>query len=78
MVGGAVIEGMARGVQTRTEQRGESDYATVWTFRVERYDQAGNRAMLIPVEMRGRRFEGALSEGDWIQAEAGCGAAPCA
>ncbi|WP_158710162.1 hypothetical protein [Streptomyces katrae] len=55
-------------MQTRTEQQGESRPETVWTFRVERYDEAGNRVMLVPVEMRGYAFEGAISEGDWVQA----------
>lgn len=57
-----------RALHSRTERQGESDFSTVWTFRVERYDEAGNRISLIPVEMRGYRFEGAIHEGDWIRA----------
>lgn len=57
-----------RGVQSRTEHPRESDYETVWTFRIERYDEAGNRVLLVPVEMRGYSFEGAVSEGDWVRA----------
>jgi hypothetical protein len=63
-----VIEGQVHGVQSRTEQQGESNYEAVWTFRVERYDEAGNRVLLVPVEMRGYAFEGAISEGDWVRA----------
>ncbi|MEU1627786.1 hypothetical protein ABZ746_21120 [Streptomyces sp. NPDC020096] len=68
VAGSDVVEGQVRGVQSRSEQRGESDYEAVWTFRVERYDEAGNRVMLTPVEMRGRKFEGAINDGDWVQA----------
>jgi hypothetical protein len=35
---------------------------------VERYDEAGNRVLLVPVEMRGYAFEGVISEGDWVRA----------
>ncbi|WP_158710163.1 hypothetical protein [Streptomyces katrae] len=56
-------------MQSRTEQKqGQSNYETVWAFRVERYDEAGNRVLLVPVEMRGYAFEGAISEGDWVRA----------
>lgn len=54
------------GVQFRTEQQRESSEA-VWTFRVERYDDSGNRVQLIPVEMRGYRVEGSISDGDWVR-----------
>ncbi|MEV0125710.1 hypothetical protein AB0I16_29895 [Streptomyces sp. NPDC050703] len=57
-----------RALSSRTERQGESDHSTVWTFRVERYDEAGNRISLVPVEMRGYKFEGALHEGDWVRA----------
>lgn len=65
---GGTVEGQVRGLQLRTEQRGQSDFESVWTFRVERYDEAGRRVMLVPVEMRGISFEGALAEGDWVRA----------
>jgi hypothetical protein len=61
------VVGLARGVQTRSEQLGESHHETVWTFRVERYDEAGNRELLVPVEMRGLRFEGSIADGDWVR-----------
>lgn len=62
-----MVEGQVRGVQTRTEQQGETSEA-IWTFRVERYDEAGNRALLVPVEMRGYAFEGSIHDGDWVRA----------
>lgn len=65
---GGVVEGQVRGVQQRSEQRGENYQVAVWTFRVERYDEAGNRSLLVPVEMRGRAFSGSLSDGDWVRA----------
>lgn len=46
--------------------RAES-FQTVWTFRVERFDEAGNRVLFVPVEMRGRSFRGALADGDWVR-----------
>ncbi|QQC92032.1 zinc ribbon domain-containing protein [Streptomyces alfalfae] len=66
--GGAMVEGQVRALTSRTERQGESDHSTVWTFRVERYDEAGDRISLIPVEMRGYRFEGAIHDGDWVRA----------
>jgi hypothetical protein len=56
------VVGQARGIADH--QRGAE---IVWTFRVERYDAAGNRELLAPVEMRGYRFEGAIADGDWVR-----------
>ncbi|GAA4932696.1 zinc ribbon domain-containing protein [Streptomyces coeruleoprunus] len=69
LVGGGVVEGQVRGVQVRSEMRGDQGSQAIWTFRVERYDEAGNRLSLVPVEMRGMTFEGSISDGDWIRAE---------
>jgi hypothetical protein len=63
-----VVEGHARGVQTRSERMSDTASESVWTFRVERYDEAGNRVLLVPVEMRGLSFEGSLSDGDIVRA----------
>ncbi|MFZ3467606.1 hypothetical protein ACODT3_39375 [Streptomyces sp. 4.24] len=65
---GHTVEGQVRNLQARTEQRGQSEYESVWTFRLERYDAAGQRVTLVPVEMRGISFEGGLGEGDWVRA----------
>lgn len=47
-----------------SQQQSES----IWSFRIERYDDAGNRVLLVPVEMRGLSFEGSLSDGDLVRA----------
>jgi hypothetical protein len=61
-----VFVGVARAVHERAE--GASDPPRiVWTFRLERYDEAGDRLQPVPVEMRGRSFEGAISEGDTVE-----------
>lgn len=61
--------GEARGVQARSEQDPLTPQRqfTVVTFRVERFDQTGNRLPPVAVQMRGRTFEGAISEGDWVE-----------
>lgn len=63
---GQAVEGMVRGVQMRIEQRNEMA-PSVWTFRLERYDDSGKRVMLVPVEMRGIGFEGSIHDGDWVR-----------
>jgi hypothetical protein len=63
-----VVEGQAKGLQTRSESIGEGYSQTVWSFRIERYDDTGNRVQLVPVEMRAPSFEGNLSDGDWVRA----------
>jgi hypothetical protein len=61
-----VFVGVARAVHERSEGTSNPP-RIVWTFRLERYDQAGNRLQPIPVEMRGRSFEGAISDGDTVE-----------
>lgn len=63
---GAIV-GEARGVQVRTEQPSGEWTWQVWTFRIDRFDAAGNPLTSIPVEMRARSIEGAVSEGDWVE-----------
>ncbi|MGO4613017.1 FHA domain-containing protein [Nocardia sp. 2YAB30] len=63
----STVLGEARGIQQRTESYGENVARTIWTFRVERYDTAGNRLPPIPVQMRGLEFDGSLSEGDEVR-----------
>ncbi|NUU21918.1 MAG: hypothetical protein HOV68_10460 [Streptomycetaceae bacterium] len=65
--GSTEVEGQVRGIQVRSEYRGESQSEAIWTFRVERYDNAGNRVLLVPVEMRGLTFEGSVGDGDWVR-----------
>ena len=72
------IVGEARGVQARSEQDllTPQRQFTVLTFRVERFDRAGNRLPPVAVQMRGRTFEGAISEGDWVEVEVAVAGAP--
>ncbi|MEU4351808.1 MULTISPECIES: hypothetical protein [Streptomyces] len=63
---------MARNVQLRTEVRGSggnTGTVIVCNFRVEVYDRRGRPVRLVPVEMRGDSFEGAVNEGDRVRAE---------
>ncbi|MGW4043145.1 hypothetical protein [Streptomyces sp. NPDC004721] len=66
--GTTFAEGQVRAVQVRSENRGENQTKEIWTFRIERYDSEGNRILLVPVEMRGRTFEGSINDGDWVRA----------
>ncbi|GAA3113093.1 hypothetical protein GCM10010449_39180 [Streptomyces rectiviolaceus] len=66
------VEGVARNVQLRTEVRGSggnTGTVIVCNFRVEVYDRRGRPVRLVPVEMRGDSFEGAVNEGDRVRAE---------
>ncbi|MDQ4096675.1 MAG: hypothetical protein M3144_02235, partial [Actinomycetota bacterium] len=63
--GHARVRGEARAVRQRSERFGET-MREVWTFRVERYDDRGNRRAPVPVEMRGLQFDGAINEGDRV------------
>ncbi|WP_115975597.1 hypothetical protein [Streptomyces sp. 3212.3] len=58
--------GQARGIQQRSESYGENGARSVLTFRIERYDRAGNRLRPVPVQMRTLGFDGSLSEGDEV------------
>lgn len=58
----SAVTGEARGVTQRVEHAEQ-----VWTLRVERHDRHGNRLQPVAVEMRGERFDGSVSDGDWIE-----------
>ena len=61
------LVGEARAFQSRNEQVAFVN-VTVWSFRVDRFDcRSGNRLPPVPVEMRGLRFDGSISEGDHIE-----------
>lgn len=66
---GPGIVGQAHRIQSRTEAYGQGATRTILTFRVERYDSAGNQILLVPVQMKGIAFEGAVSEGDWVRVQ---------
>lgn len=70
--GSGSVEGVARNVQLRTEVRGSGGNTgtiIVCNFRVEIYDRRGRPVRLVPVEMRGDSFQGAVTEGDRVRAE---------
>ena len=53
--------------QMRTELYGDSSSAQIWVFRLERFDDEGNRLPPIPVEMRGLTAQGMISDGDKVE-----------
>jgi hypothetical protein len=61
------IVGTVRGFQARQEPGGEEPL-TVWSFNLERFDELGNALPPVPVQMRGRRFVGALRNGEDVEA----------
>jgi hypothetical protein len=65
--GHATVVGQVRGIQQRSEDLGDGRAGSVWTFRVERYDEAGNRRRPVPVQMRAGAIEGVLTEGDEVR-----------
>lgn len=72
LAGSGLVEGVARNVQMRTEVRGSSgntDSTVVCNFRVEVHNREGRALRLVPVEMRGDSFEGAVNEGDWVRGQ---------
>ena len=60
------IVGEVREFRERHEPQGNINWI-IWTFRVERYDKSGNQMQPVPVEMKGLKFEGTISEGDWVE-----------
>lgn len=64
--GSQMLQGEVRGFQERGERTGSGMDYTIWTFRLERY-QEGRRLPPIPVEMRGRKFTGFINEGDTVK-----------
>ncbi|MEU9852406.1 hypothetical protein [Streptomyces sp. NPDC047974] len=71
LAGSGLVYGVARNVQLRTEVLGDdsgTSSTVVCNFRVEVHDRQGRPLRLVPVEMRGYSFEGAVNEGDRIRA----------
>jgi mono/diheme cytochrome c family protein len=66
---GTTTVGRARHIQIRTEAdsivRGASKQRL--TFRVERIEEGGSQPASIPVEMRGARIDGSVTDGDWVE-----------
>jgi hypothetical protein len=65
--GTTTLVGVVGSMQQRTEYMGRDNSRTIWTFRLERYDSAGNRLRPVPIEMRGLAFEGSLADGDQVR-----------
>lgn len=57
------IVGNVHGLSQRTAQVNQQ----VYSFRVETYDDQGNRLPPVTIEMKGISFEGSLNEGDQVQ-----------
>jgi len=60
------VIGEVREFRERRETEGNFTW-TIWSFRVERYDASGNQMPPVPVEIKGMKFEGTISEGDWVE-----------
>jgi hypothetical protein len=60
------VRGQARAVKQRTERYGKSSKEVI-SFRIERYDSAGNRLQPVGVELRGYGFQGSVNDGDWVE-----------
>lgn len=71
---GGVLIGEVSGLTSRSEHDPDRGDGTsthlVWTFTLERFDDSGNRLPPVPVQLRGRSFDGALRDGDWVQVQA--------
>lgn len=61
------VEGVARMVQMTQQERGKYDMDTVLNFRIEQTDKEGNIINVLPVEMRGKRIQGYIAEGDRVK-----------
>ncbi|MGW1272770.1 hypothetical protein [Streptomyces sp. NPDC002491] len=69
--GSGTVYGVARQVRMRTEVSGsDGDVGTtvVCDFRLEMRDREGRPVGLVPVQMRGDLFEGAVDDGDRVRA----------
>jgi pSer/pThr/pTyr-binding forkhead associated (FHA) protein len=62
------ILGEVRGFQSRTETELDRP-RIVWTFRLQRYDSAGNSLRPVSVQIKGFEFHGSISDGDLVEVE---------
>jgi len=60
------VIGEVREFRERREPEGPNTWV-IWSFRVERYDESGNQMQPVPVEIKGMKFEGTISDGDWVE-----------
>ena len=59
------FEGQVSGFQQRWELDAGQN-VLVWDFRLERNDPGGTALPRVPVSLRGKRFDGAINDGDWV------------
>ena len=64
-----VIRGQVSGFTTRYEPVARGASVTVWDFRVDPQDAGGKPLPRVAFEMRGTTFDGAISVGDWVEAD---------
>ena len=57
-------QGVARSVQLRYDVGVQQD---IMSFRLDHYDESGNRLQPVPVELRGRRLRGQITEGEEVE-----------
>jgi hypothetical protein len=62
--GSIKIAGCVREVHKADDTKGSQE---VWTFRLERYDRAGNRRTPVPVQVHSKKFELTINEGDEVE-----------
>lgn len=60
------IRGVVTSFRSRNEMVGPQS-GSVWSFRVDAWDESGQPQPPVTVEMRGTRFEGSIAEGDWVE-----------
>ena len=60
------VKGQVSGFSSRFEQTSRGA-VLVWDFRVERWAADGTALARAAVEMRAPSFEGAISDGDWVE-----------
>lgn len=64
------LRGQVQAFRERKEEaprNGMNQNVIIWGFRVDRYGPEGDRLMPVEVEMRGRSFEGQISDGDSVE-----------
>ncbi|MHC0430871.1 tetratricopeptide repeat protein [Streptomyces sp. O3] len=64
---GTGVVGQITCLQQRQEPRLRKTPLTVITFRVEQRSDDGTKLPLVPVELRGEKHKGSLSNGDWVE-----------
>jgi hypothetical protein len=61
------LVGQVRGLESTTAPHWSNHQETVLSFFVERFDEEGDRILLVPVELRGLKIRGVLREGSRVE-----------